>query len=360
MSAGPGSSSARARSSTCSARCPIRPTVKRQVVGVFSADWLEPLAQVLGRLGAERAWVVHGRAGLDELTHRRHHASRRMGRQGHAASRSTPEDAGLPSGPRSPISRAATPRRTPPPSAPCSPAIKGPLRDIVLLTAAAALIVAGKVGDLRAGVGLAGEAIDSGRARQALDRLAAITHDSRRHERPSMSDVLARICADKRDHVEAQARGTAAGRRSSALASGSRTTARLSRRALAAHGRRASYGLIAEIKKASPSKGLIRADFDPPTLARAYRDGGATCLSVLTDAPYFQGDDDLSRRRARRRSSCPCLRKDFMLDPYQIVESRALGADCVLLIMAALDDAQAAELCRTRARARHGRAGRGA
>lgn len=151
-------------------------------------------------------------------------------------------------------------------------------------------------------------------------------------------NILAEICARKAEHVEQQKQ-----QRSLAELKAQIADIEAPRSFVNALQIKEGPALIAEVKKASPSKGLIREDFNPAQIAQSYEQGGASCISCLTDEPYFQGRDEYLQQ-VKEAVSLPVLRKDFMIDPYQIYEARALGADCILLIMAALDDDMLKEL----------------
>ena len=152
--------------------------------------------------------------------------------------------------------------------------------------------------------------------------------------------VLAKICDDKREHVEERKKDTSLEELKEAVEAQSAPRGFIQNiKTLSADG----VALITEVKKASPSKGVIREDFNPAEIAEIYEQNGAACLSVLTDTPYFQGSDEYFKT-VRSTVALPMLRKDFMIDPYQIYESRALGADCILIIIAALDLSLAQDL----------------
>jgi indole-3-glycerol phosphate synthase len=306
-------------------------SVDRQLAGVFAERWLVPYAEVLRLLGSKRAWVVHGEDGLDEISISGPTQVAELNAGSIRRLVVTPEDAGLRRHALGEIlggdaqANAAAMRRL-------FDGATGAYHDIVCLNAAAGLVVAEAAPDLRTGVLRAAQAIASGAARGVLDTLV----------KTSMPEnVLATIAAYKTDEI-----------RAARARIGDAEIAQRARNAPPVRPFRASLlktiaegkpALIAEIKKASPSKGLIRPDFDPPALAKAYEQGGATCLSVLTDRPSFQGDDAYLVA-ARSATRLPVLRKDFLFEPYQVVEARALGADCILIIMAAVTDAQARAL----------------
>jgi len=156
-----------------------------------------------------------------------------------------------------------------------------------------------------------------------------------------MSDILQKICADKKEHIEVMKQKTSLDDLKHKITD--MPVTRGFKNKISTYIQSGKTALIAEVKKASPSAGLIRADFNPVDIALAYQEADAACLSVLTDVPYFQGQDHYLED-IRQTCALPLLRKDFMLDPYQIYESRALGADCILLIMSALKTTEAAAL----------------
>ena len=329
--------------------------VKRQLLGVFSEVWLEPLTQVLKELGSERVWTVHGSDGLDEMTTTgpTHVAALENG----AIRRFTvtPEEVGLPTGKagrsagrRSGAQRGAAARGARRRAHPLSRRRPAQRRR------------------LPCGRGRGGRPARRPRPRLPRPRQRRREGDPRSPRQVSnalsgqaMSDVLARIEAYKRQEIAA-AKAAVPQAEIERRAREAPPPARLCRAPSSGISPKGRPALIAEVKKASPSKGLIRADFDPPSLARRPMPRAAppACPFSPTSRRSRAGPNTLPQ--AREASGLPALRKDFLFEPYQVYEARAWGADCILVIMASVTDDEARGADRHRARARHGCAGRGA
>ncbi len=337
-----------------------------QVLGVFADDLLEPMAHVLHRLGSRHVLVVHAEDGLDEISIA---APTRITELRDGWFRTyivTPEQFGFRRAPLAHIS-ADGPQASLGMILDIFSGSPGPGRDIVAMNAGAAIYAAGLAASLEAGVKRAQEVIDDGAARVKLNALVKL---SRSLKTPEMESERLRAITEKSEAAVQTTPKKAADPpdvlRKILLHKAEEVAYRKSRMSLSDLAAQIEVcskprgfhrklrekldqdlpAVIAEIKKASPSRGVIRENFQPLQIARSYEQGGAACLSVLTDQKYFQGSE-VYLQLSRSACSLPVLRKDFMIDPYQVFEARAIEADCILLIVAALADLQMKELADT-------------
>ncbi len=311
-----------------------------QLIGVFHQDLVGIHIRVLKQLGSTHALVVYGRDGMDEVSLG---AATMVGELKDGEIREYeihPEDFGLSmkSNRGLKVKDAGESKEM---LLEALGNIEGTPREIVTLNAGTALYAANVASSIADGIVLAREAIASGAAKRKLYEFVATTQKLGHEGGMSKSDILTQIVSTKAEEViKAQVARPFGVVDAAARAMPPVRGFERALRAKIAAGRPA---VIAEVKKASPSKGVLREAFDPPAIAASYERAGAACLSVLTDRPFFQGDPDYLVA-ARNACSLPALRKEFIIDPYQVAESRALGADAILLIVAALEDPQMAEL----------------
>jgi len=347
---------------------------RNQVLGVFSADLLEPMARVLERLGSRHVLVVHADDGLDEISIAGPTRIAELRDGWFRSYRVTPEALGLV---RAPLTRimADGPQESLGTIIEVFAGEKGPARDVVVMNAGAAIYAAGLANSIKAGVRRAEQVIDDGSARLKLNALVKLsrsmqsTRSGMERQKISVSDSVAvesvtapsvpgnklrserpNILQKILDHKAEEIAHRKSRMSFSDLQVQCKDLAspRGFYRALRERVQQGLPAVIAEIKKASPSKGVIRENFHPVHIARSYEQGGATCLSVLTDQKFFQGSE-VYLQLSRNSCSLPVLRKDFIIDPYQVVEARAIEADCILLIVGALVDGQMGELAGTAA-----------
>ncbi len=339
-----------------------------QVLGVFAEVWVQPMAEVLSRLGSRHVLVVHAEDGLDEISIA---APTRVSELKDGWTRNyliTPEQFGFQQSSLAPLQVDG---------AQASLAIildifagsPGPARDIVALNAGAAIYTAGLTESMSLGVERALQVIDSGDARRKLNALVKMSRGFKTESTDSRivgavqtqtkmaeasvkknpidaPDILLKILDTKQQEIAHRKKRMSQSEieQQAEVAAAPRAFCSALRQKIDEN----YPAVIAEVKKASPSKGVIREDFQPIQIAQSYEKGGAACLSVLTDKEFFQGSE-VYLQLARSSCNLPVLRKDFIIDPYQVYESRAIEADCILLIVAALTDTQMQELAETAA-----------
>lgn len=327
-----------------------------QLLGVFDVRWVESLANVLLKLGSHHVLVVHAEDGLDEISIAAPTLISELKNERINTYTITPEQFGFS---RSDLSGLAVNDANASLSVVKSVLenTPGAALDIVLLNAGAAIYAANLTDSLEAGIERARAVIEDGSARNKLDELIALScsfsvdkkeeseaNNVNRVTVPNTPDILRKIIDRKTEEIEKRKRRMSLADLHEQIQEAGNPRPFCG--VLQAKVKNRQSAVIAEIKKASPSKGVLREDFNPIEIAQGYVSGGAACLSVLTDKDFFQGSE-VYLQLVHGACSLPILRKDFMIDPYQIVESRAVEADCILLIVSALGDGQMKELADT-------------